>query len=297
MIADLTGRTALVTGAGQGLGREIALVLAEQGAAVAAGDVRAELAAETAAAIEGRGGRALALTLDVRSRRSAEEAVAAILAGWGQLDILVNNAGVVQGPPPPAGAGAGATDDDPDGDAEWDYVFGVNLRGVVRCCDAVLPHMAARRYGKIVNISSTAGKPGDLPPPPPRVPGPGDAPRADRAPTGSSAYALSKAGVIRQTFLLAGSAARHNINVNCVCPSRMVTPMGLAIAARSRAGAAAPDEEALAELRRQDAVQVNRFGRALEPVDVAKLVAFLASDDARNITGQSINVDGGFKMG
>ena len=103
--------------------------------------------------------------------------------------------------------------------------------------------------------------------------------------------------MIRQTYLLAGSAARYNINVNCVCPSRMVTPMGLAIAARSRAGTAAPNEEALAELRRQDAVQVNRFGRALEPVDVAKLVAFLASDDARNITGQSINVDGGFKMG
>ncbi len=120
MIADLTGRTALVTGAGQGLGREIALVLAEQGAAVAAGDVRADPAAETASAIEGRGGRALALTLDVRSRRSAEAAVAAILAAWGQLDILVNNAGVAHGPPPRVGGGAGATDDDPDGDAEWD---------------------------------------------------------------------------------------------------------------------------------------------------------------------------------
>jgi NAD(P)-dependent dehydrogenase (short-subunit alcohol dehydrogenase family) len=280
MIADLSDRTALVTGGGQGLGREIALVLAEQGADVAVGDVRADLASEVGTAIERRGRRALALALDVRSRRSAGEAVETILARWGKLDILVNNAGVVHAPPGPDGQ--------TDGDAEWDYVFGVNLRGVVHCSDAVLPHMAERRYGKIVNIGSTAGKPGD-------PPLPQGATRPEPPPAGASAYALSKAGVIRYTQLLAGAAARFNVNVNCVCPSRMVTPMGLAIAARAHPGAVASEEE-LVELRRQAAIQVNRFGRELEPVDVAKLVAFLASDDARNITGQSINVDGGFKM-
>jgi NAD(P)-dependent dehydrogenase (short-subunit alcohol dehydrogenase family) len=222
------------------------------------------------------------VALDVRSRRSVGQAVETILARWHRLDILVNNAGVVAGPPGPDGPA--------DPDAEWDFVLAVNLRGVVNCCDAVMPHMAGRRYGKIVNISSTAGKPGDPPTPT------GDAADREGPPLGGSAYALSKAAVIRHTQLLAGAAAPFDVNVNCVCPSRMITPMGLSIAARARRGAPAASEEELVELRRRAAVQVNRFGRALEPVDVAKMVAFLASDDARNITGQSINVDGGFKM-
>lgn len=283
MIADLTDKTALVTGGGQGVGREIALVLAEQGADVAVGDICTDLAAQVAAEIEQRGRRALALPLDVRSRQSAREAVEAILSRWDKLDILVNNAGVAHAPPGPGGA--------VDRDAEWDFVLDVNLRGVVNCCDAAMPHMAGRRCGKIINIGSTAGKPGDPPPP-----ASGGAGRSDRPPLGGSAYSLSKAAVIRHTQLLAASAARFDINVNCVCPSRMITPMGLAIAARSRRGTPDAGAEELVALRRQAAIQVNRFGRELEPVDVAKMVAFLASDDARNITGQSINVDGGFKM-
>ncbi|HUE76219.1 MAG TPA: SDR family NAD(P)-dependent oxidoreductase [Chloroflexota bacterium] len=283
MIADLTGKTAFVTGGGQGVGRAIAIALAQQGADVAVGDVRADLAAQVAAEIEQQDRQALALSLDVRSRQSARDAVAAILARWSKLDILVNNAGVVSAPPGPNG--------DTDPDTDWDYVFGVNLRGLVNCCDAAMAPMTAQRSGKIVNISSTAGRPGD-PPPPLSDSGA----RRDRPPLGGSAYALSKAAVIRHTQMLASSAARFNINVNCVCPSRMITPMGLAIAARSRPGAVRPSDEEVVELRRDAVIQVNRFGRELEPVDVAKMVAFLASEDARNITGQSINVDGGFKM-
>ncbi|MCC6629485.1 MAG: SDR family oxidoreductase [Chloroflexi bacterium] len=283
MIADLTGRTALVTGGGQGVGRAIALVLAEQGADVAIGDVLLDHAERVVAEIEEAGRRAMALRLDVRSRAAANEAVATVVARWGALDILVNNAGVAHGPASPDGA--------VDRDADWDFVFDVNLRGIVHCCDAAMPHMAERRYGKIINISSTAGKPGDAP-----ASATDDA-GAARPPLGGSAYALSKAAVIRHTQLLAGSAARFNINVNCVCPSRMTTPMGLAIAARALRGRPDVTEAEVATARRQAAIQVNRFGRELEPVDVAKMVAFLASDDARNITGQSINVDGGFKMG
>jgi meso-butanediol dehydrogenase/(S,S)-butanediol dehydrogenase/diacetyl reductase len=282
MIADLTGRTALVTGGGQGVGRAIALVLAEQGADVAVGDILVDHAEHVVAEIEKRGRRAMALRLDVRSRDSANDAVAAIMARWGTLDILVNNAGVAHAPPGPDGS--------VDRDAEWDLIFDVNVRGIVYCCDAAMPHMAGRGYGKIVNISSTAGKPGEAPAPP------SDGATPARPPRGGSAYALSKAAVIRHTQLLASAAARFNINVNCVCPSRMTTPMGLAIAARSLQGRSGVTEEAIAAARRQAAIEVNRFGRELEPVDVAKMVAFLASDDARNITGQSINVDGGFKM-
>lgn len=282
MIADLRGRAALVTGGGQGVGRTIALVLAEQGADVAVGDIRADYAEHVVTEIEQLGRRAMALRLDVRSRDSANDAVATIVARWGALDILINNAGVAQAPPD--------LDRSVDRDAEWDFIFDVNLRGLVHCCDAVMPHMAERGYGKIINISSTAGKPGDAPAPLSESAAPA------QPPLGGSAYALSKAAVIRHTQLLASSAARFNINVNCVCPSRMTTPMGLAIAARSLRGKPGVTEEEIAAARRQAATQVNRFGRELEPVDVAKMVAFLASEDARNITGQSINVDGGFKM-
>jgi 2-hydroxycyclohexanecarboxyl-CoA dehydrogenase len=282
VIADLTERVALVTGGGQGVGRAIALVLAEQGASVAIGDVRADRAAAVADEIALTGRAALALALDVRSGPSIDEAVAAIVARWGRLDVLVNNAGVVRAPD---GAGAG-----PDRDADWDFVLDVNLRGVVRCCDAVLPLMVEQGRGKVVNISSTAGRPND-----PRPPAEVVARRQAPSP-GGSAYALSKAALIRYTQMLASSTAHLNVNVNCVCPSRMITPMGLAIAARRHRGVEPPTEAELTALRRAEVVEVNRFGRELEPVDVAKVVAFLASDDARNITGQSINVDGGLVM-
>ena len=291
MIADLTGRTALVTGGAQGVGRAIALTLAEQGADVAIGDVRPDLGADLVDEIERLGRRALALELDVRSPASAQAAVQQIVSAWSKLDILVNNAGVVHAPPGPNG------EEDPE--EEWSYVFGINLRGVVNCCDAVMPHMAERRYGKIVNISSTAGKPGDPPPAPPSATQPAN----PKPPLGASTYSLSKAAVVRHTQLLSASAARINVNVNCVCPSRMITPLGLELAARGqrRAGSAANAADAanaqdVVEARRKAVIAVNRFGRELEPVDVAKMVAFLVSDDAKNITGQSINVDGGFKL-
>jgi NAD(P)-dependent dehydrogenase (short-subunit alcohol dehydrogenase family) len=283
MIADLTDRTALVTGGGQGVGRAIALTLAEQGAAVAIGDVDVDLAAGVAREVERLGQRSVALRLDVRVRESVAAALAAIVDRWDKLDILVNNAGVARAP-----ASAGGT---VDPDEEWHFVMGVNLRGTINCCEAVLPHMAERRYGKIVNIGSTAGKAGD--PLPPSAPaGNGKIARL----SAGAAYSLSKAGVIRYTQLFAATAARHNVNVNCVCPSRMVTAMGLEIAALARQETPNLSEDEIVELRRRAVRQGNRFGRELEPVDVAKMVAFLASDDARNITGQSINVDGGFKI-
>ncbi len=280
---DLSDRTALVTGGGQGVGRAIAVTLAEQGADVAIGDIDAAHAAETAQEIEGRGRRALVIRLDVSSRPSAVAAVDRIVSEWGKIDILVNNAGVISAPARPG------EDEDPEFD--WNFVIGVNLLGVVNCTDAVMPHMADARYGKIVNISSTAGKPGD---PPAAVAGP--AAPGDRPLQGGSAYAASKAAVLRHTQIVAGEAARFNINVNAVCPSRMITPMGINIAARIMAANPDLSGEDPLEQRRKAVLQVNRFGRELEPVDVARLVAFLASDDARNITGQSINVDGGFKM-
>ena len=277
---DLSGRTALVTGGGRGVGQAIAMVLATQGADVAIGEVSMEHGEAVAKDIKKLGRRSMALNLDVSSRQAAIDAVNKIVSEWGKIDILVNNAGVV----------TGASGQEGDVEATWKYVLGINLLGVVNCTDAVMPHMARRRYGKIVNIASTAGKAGD-----PIAGGTGPAPEGAEPSLGGSAYAASKAAVIRHTHSSAGAGAKFNINVNCVCPSRMITPMGLAIASRHGREQGMSEAEAV-EKRRREVLQVNRFGRELEPVDVANAVAFLASEEAKNITGHSLNVDGGFKM-
>ena len=281
---DLTDRAALITGGGQGVGEAIALVLAQQGADVAIGDVQVDRAEKVAEEVRRRGRLAFAFHLDVSSRASARKAAARVVSEWGRIDILVNNAGVAGGPADAAGDGVEAT---------WDHVLAINVKGVVNCTDAVMPYMAEARYGKIINIASVAGKPGD----PIWMGASGPAPEDASPPLGGSAYGASKAAVIRHTQLSAGAAAPFNINVNAICPSRMITPMGLEIA-RARQGSGEADAgEDLVELRRKHVLQTNRFGRELEPLDIGNMAAFLASEDARNVTGQSINVDGGFKMG
>lgn len=284
MMIDLTDRAALITGGGQGVGEAIALVLAQQGADVAIGDVQVDRAEKVAEEVRRRGRLAFAFHLDVSSRASARKAAARVVSEWGRIDILVNNAGVAGGPADAAGDGVEAT---------WDHVLAINVKGVVNCTDAVMPYMAEARYGKIINIASVAGKPGD----PIWMGASGPAPEDASPPLGGSAYGASKAAVIRHTQLSAGAAAPFNINVNAICPSRMITPMGLEIA-RARQGSGEADAgEDLVELRRKHVLQTNRFGRELEPLDIGNMAAFLASEDARNVTGQSINVDGGFKMG
>ena len=211
-------------------------------------------------------------------------AAAQVVSEWGHVDILVNNAGVVFGPADAAGDGVEAT---------WDHVLAINLKGVVNCTDAVMPYMAKARYGKIINIASTAGKPGD----PIWMGDSGPAPEDAAPQLGGSAYAVSKAAVIRHTQLSAGAAAPFNINVNAICPTRMITQMGLDIARARQVSGTADAGEDLVELRRKHVLQLNRFGRELEPVDIGNMAAFLASEDSRNVTGQSINVDGGSHMG
>ena len=227
---------------------------------------------------------AIAFHLDVSSRASAQAAAERVVSEWGRIDILVNNAGVVDGPADAAGDGVEAT---------WDRVLAINVKGVVNCTDAVMPHMAEARYGKIINISSVAGKPAD----PIWMGASGPAPEGATPPIGGSAYGVSKAAVIRHTELSAAAAAPFNVNVNAICPSRMITPMGLAIARMRQVDEQSAAGEDLVELRRKHVLQNNRFGRELEPLDIGNMAAFLASEDARNVTGQSINVDGGFKIG
>ena len=261
MLGDLKGKTALVTGAGMGIGQGIALTLARQGADVALADLNAEWPAKVAAEIRDSG--SMALALDVTSQESVDRAVARVTEEWGHLDILVNNAGVSSAP-----GGEPSSDREED----WDATFNVNVKGVVRCCNAVIPLMKGRRYGKILNIASMAGH----------------APRRM-----GGAYPASKATVLRYTKGLAVELASFNINVNAVCPGAVWT--------RFHQDSFPKRQDVDQELLKRDPhaafVQVYGkvvpMGRPQEPEDIGKAVAFLVSEDACNITGQCLHVDGG----
>ena len=260
MIGDLSGRTALVTGAGSGIGRGIALTLAEQGASVAATDLREEWARATADAVGD--GASLALALDVTSRSSVEAVVDRIVSEWGRVDILVNNAGI------PSGSVVGGEDSEED----WDRTFAVNVKGTVHCCEAVIPLMRERRYGKIVNIASMAGH----------------SPRRS-----SGAYAASKAAVLRHTKGLADSLAADNINVNAICPGAVWTRFQEETSEISQSRDPSLAGRSLEDLFLDRYESVIPLGRPQTPEDIGKMAAFLASEDARNVTGQCIHVDGG----
>jgi 3-oxoacyl-[acyl-carrier protein] reductase len=189
----LEGRVAFVTGAAQGIGRAIALALAEDGADVALGDLNLEKLEAVAREVEGLGRKAMALHLDVASSDSVHAAVAKVLEAWGKIDILVNNAGI--------------TKDNlimrmkPQ---DWDAVLRVNLDGAYHCIRAVLPGMVKQRYGRIVNIASVVAQAGNA---------------------GQANYIASKAGLIGLTKAVAMEVGSRNITVNAVAPGFIATAM------------------------------------------------------------------------
>ena len=191
---ELTGRVAIVTGAGAGIGAGIAAMLAEAGAAVTVADIDGEGAASTAKAIEKRGGRAITVTADVSDARDIDAMVRQTVTDLGGVDILVNNAGIA------------TTELVEDLDEEkWRGVLDVNLTGPFLCCKAVLPHMRRKGWGRIVNVASVAAK---------RI-----------SFTGAASYTASKAGLLGFTRHLAYEVAPHGINVNAICPGPTMTPM------------------------------------------------------------------------
>lgn len=190
----LNDRIAIVTGAGQGIGKAIALRLANAGADVAIMDINLSAAEAAAREIEGVGRKALPLQADVSQAAAVNAAVAQVLSTFGRVDILVNNAGI-------AGRTLPLTELK---EADWDAVMGVNLTGVFLCCKAVIDTMIAQDYGRIVNIASIAGKEGN----PTLIP-----------------YSVSKAGVICLTKALAKEVTDYNIRVNAVSPAVIETPI------------------------------------------------------------------------
>ena len=281
MLVDLTARTAIVTGGGQGVGRAIALALAKAGADVALADIDVDSAGDVARELRAAGRNAMTLDMDVTSVDSVLAAVQKAIDEWGHVDILVNNAGVVGAP--------GWIDAPEDRYEDWDLVVSVNLRGVVNCCKAVIPHMTERKQGKIITIASTAARPGGS--------GSGGVPEFS-APSEKMLipYAVTKAAVMRYTQSLASSLASHNINVNGVAPGPMLTPMGLDITRRRQRGVPELMAREPEDVRSHDIAQATLFKRPLEPSDIGKMIVFLVSEDARNITGQVIPVDGGARM-
>ncbi|MFN3746485.1 MAG: SDR family NAD(P)-dependent oxidoreductase [Hyphomicrobiaceae bacterium] len=254
---ELKDQVAIVTGAGQGIGRASALALADAGADVVVVDINERTLADTATAVRAKGRRALAVRADLGSVGEIDRMVGESVAAFGRIDILVNNAGVTR-----RAYIMDLTEED------WDRIHRVNAKGVFFCLQRVAREMIPRRSGRIINIASVAGK---------GFPG-----------TSNAIYAASKGAVISLTKTAAQQLGPHSINVNAICPGIVRTAMydeivkvmsqaeGLSIeAVEARAVAGVP-------LRRPN-----------EPEDIADMVVFLASPRARNITGQSYNVDGG----
>ena len=253
----LADRVAIVTGAGNGIGKATALALARAGAQVAAVDVDGGAAKTTAEAAAALGPRSLALETDVGDLVAIDRMVRRVMETFGRIDVLVNNAGVTR-----RAYIMDLTEQD------WDRIMRVNAKGVFFCLQRVAREMIPRRSGTIINIASIAGK--------------------GYAGTSNAIYAASKGSVISLTRTAALQLARHDINVNAICPGITVTALSEAnVAVRAR------DEGLSVEEMTQRRNAVIPLGRANEPEDVAALAVFLASAGARNITGQSLNVDGG----
>jgi len=189
----LKGKVALVTGAAQGIGRAVALLLARNGADIAVSDINLEKAEETAKEIELIGPRAMAIRVDVAQFNDVERMVEAILEKFGKVDILVNNAGVTRDK-----LILRMTEED------WDVVLNINLKGTFNCTKAVVRNMAKQRSGKIVSIASVVGEMGNA---------------------GQVNYSASKAGVIGLTKTIAREFAQRGINVNAIAPGYIETPM------------------------------------------------------------------------
>jgi NAD(P)-dependent dehydrogenase (short-subunit alcohol dehydrogenase family) len=252
----LKDRVAIVTGAAEGIGKAIALAFAEEGAKVVIADINYELAKETAAEI---GGDATAVKADVTKWDEVTDMVKQTVEKLGRVDILVNNAGIVR---------KGWVKDLPE--EVWDEVLTINLKGTFLCSKAVLPTMIEQQYGRIITISSIAGKQGEA---------------------AGSAYCSSKFGQIGFTQALALEVARDNITVNAICPGPIPTRLGeYGIREDAKLRGQDPDEF------RQWFLDRTPFGVQGTPEQVAKMAVFVASDDCDFTTGSAFNCNGGIIM-
>jgi meso-butanediol dehydrogenase/(S,S)-butanediol dehydrogenase/diacetyl reductase len=254
----VAGRRAIVTGGGRGIGRGICLELARHGADVVVADINGDNAAAVAGEVRALGRRATSVAGDVGSAAGRQAILAAAEEQLGPVDILVNNAGIQQ-----------IVDPFTLSEADWDRMMAINAKAVFFMCQLVLPGMIQRQRGAVVNLASAAGKLAITPVTP--------------------HYNASKAAVIAITKTWARIAAPHGVRVNCVCPGMIDTEMWQMIDIEWGQMLGKPRGETWAER-----VAQVPMGRGGTPEDVARVITFLASDMAGYMTGQAINVTGGW---
>lgn len=257
----LKGKVALVTGAGSGIGEAIALAYAAEGAVLAVSDINDAWAIRTANKLIDKGARAIGIRADCGDVASINQMVARAVSELGRIDIIVNNAAVTR----PAYI-MDLTEDD------WDKIHRVNAKGVFFCIQAAAREMIRQGDGgRIINMASIAGR--------------------GFSRTSNAIYAASKGAVIALTKTAAQQLARHDINVNSICPGATLTELASDVYQSAARESGKTMEEVLIE-----AQKLIPIGRANAPEDIAAMAVFLASAGGRNITGQSYNVDGGQVM-
>jgi len=246
---NLKDRVAFITGGARGIGKAIGSAFVREGAKVCLVDIDKGTLETAKNEIRKNREEILALPCDITKSADVKTAMTQVQKTWGRIDILVNNAGIIR-----RGTIETVTEED------WDRVIEVNLKGTFNCCKAVAGIMKQQGYGKIVNVSSIAGKMGDI--------------------TSAPGYGPSKAGVDALTKTLARQLAQYGINVNAVSPHAIETEMSAQ----------------WSEERRKEIIASIPLGRLGKPEDVAEAVLFLASDDASFITGEILDVNGGALM-
>ncbi len=256
----LEGKVVVVTGASQGIGRQIAVDCAAEGADLALAARSADALEETADLVRGHGRAAQVIPTDVTDPESVDGLARAVLERWGRVDVLVNNSGI-------AGPSAPLWEVPPD---EWDTTMAVNVTGVFWCCRALMPAMVERGAGSVVIIGSITGK---------------------RPLLNRSAYATSKAALIGLTRTLAEEAGPHGVRVNLVSPGAVAGPrIDRVFEMQAEAQGLSPEEI------REQFLALSPLGQLVQPSDVSRMVVFLASDDAARITGADMNVTSGVVM-
>ena len=259
-------KVAVVTGAGSGIGKAIALRLADEGAIVVATDLNEENARAVVVEITDGEKNGMALRVDATKEADVDRMIAETLKAYGTVDILVNN----------VGGGGGSTFITKFSTQDWDRTIELNLKSAFLCSRAVAREMMKKREGRIINIASISGKVGE---------------------SMIGAYSAGKFAVLGLTQVLAKELGRYTITVNAVCPGYVYTPGWQELARMMKDNISAMAGKELEEIFEERVRPLTPLGRPQTAEDIASLTAYLASEEAQNITGQAINVDGGAVMG